>query len=92
MKAGKTQIDVNTCIRITGISDKDDQVYIGMEGKVTHPFPGLMMDSPDQYSVGVYLDPNEAVARGLGLNKLGQCQINLMIYDSFEVVEDGCFE
>ena len=37
MKAGKTDIDVGTYIRITGITEVDKDLN-GLTGTVTHPF------------------------------------------------------
>lgn len=87
MKAGKTQTDVNARIRITSIDDDEDKIYEGLEGNVTHPFPGMMFAPAGEYSVGVFIDPEQAIARGLGLDRLGQCKVNLLNSDSFEVVD-----
>lgn len=88
MKAGKSDIDINTRIQITRISDDDEQIYVGMRGLATHPFHGMMLESPNQYSIGVWLDPQQAQERGLPLNGLGMCPLNLMIDDEFVVICD----
>lgn len=87
MKAGNSELNVNTRIRITRIDDEEDKIYEGLEGRVTHPFPGLMFAPASEYSVGVYVDPQQAISRSISLDRLGQCKVNLLTCDSFVVVE-----
>jgi len=53
MKAGKTDFEVGTMVVIT---DSDDEDMVGIVGRITHPFPGLIAEEYDKYVAGVYLD------------------------------------
>jgi len=90
MKAGKTELEVGTKVRITGISGGDgyDQRLVGLVGEITHPFPGLMNGPTSDYVAGLFLDDEEvAKAHGLSLGKFGVAKVNICCNDSFEVVE-----
>jgi len=52
MKAGKTNINVNTRVKII---DSDDKDLIGKTGIITHPFMGLMAPGV-KYQAGLRLD------------------------------------
>lgn len=89
MKAGKTDFEVRTRVRVTHIasSDPDDLKMVGMEGEITHPFPGLMIGSASKYIAGLHVDAEEAKAHGVGLMPLGGASVNLCRGDRVEVVE-----
>jgi len=87
MKAGKTELDVRTMVRVTHIADPDEQDLVGLEGEITHPFPGLMHGSPDNYVAGLYVTEESAREHGIGPGKLGLTEINLCRGDKFEVIE-----
>jgi hypothetical protein len=71
-KAGKTDLPVNTRIRITFV--EDDKTLEGLTGKITHPFSGLM--SPGvEYVAGVWLDST--------LTDIVGNEINLTACDKF---------
>lgn len=75
MKAGLTNYNVGTKVKITESNDKD---LIGITGELTHPFPGLM--SPNtKYVAGLRLDRK-------GIFSYDIC--NLMKDDKFEVIEE----
>jgi len=87
MKAGQTNLDVGTKIRITHINDNDPEEKQGLEGAtgtITHPFPGFM--SPNipakQYIAGVYLD-NDTNPFPTPWTP----HVNLVRGDEFEVVD-----
>lgn len=86
-KAGKTHLEVSTMVRVTHIADVDDRDLIGVEGEITHPFPGLMQGNPDQYVAGLYVTEESARLHGIGSGKLGMPKLNLCIGDKFEVIE-----
>jgi len=76
-RAGKTNLPVGTRIKIIKSDEKD---IIGITGKITHPFGGLMAPHV-KYVAGVYLDPEyEHLAVG-GI-------INLTSDDKFEKIDD----
>lgn len=82
MKAGKTDYEVNTKIRITFIDDEESKELEGQTGILTHPFPGLMSPGfENQYIAGVYLD------KFMGAYGSGST-CNLMIGDKFEIIEE----
>lgn len=89
MKAGKSDLEVGTKVRVTRISgsDPDDAKLVGVVGEVTHPFPGLMVGSSEKYVVGLWLDRENAALAGLGLDRLGLCSVNLTRGDEFEPVD-----
>lgn len=82
MKAGKTNYEVNTRIRITFIDDEESKELEGQTGTLTHPFAGLIAPGfENRYIAGVYLD------RPMGAWGSGST-CNLMVGDKFEVKED----
>jgi len=87
MKAGKTDLEVGTLVRVTHISDLDDQEFVGVEGTITHPFPGLMHGSSDKYVAGIDVTEESAREHGIGPGRLGITRINLMSGDRFVVIE-----
>lgn len=74
MKAGTTNYEVGTRIRITKSNDKE---LIGLTGEITHPFPGLMAPKT-KYTVGLRLDQK-------GIFSDDIC--NLMSCDKFEIID-----
>jgi hypothetical protein len=74
MKAGSSNYDVGTKIRITECEDVD---LIGLTGTLTHPFAGIEWPGVT-YLVGVRLD-------AIGLCPDNIC--NLTTEDKFEVIE-----
>jgi len=89
MKAGKTELAVDTLVRVTHVSggDPDDLALVGVEGRITHPFPGLMHGSASQYVAGLWIEEDMARRHGLACDRLGGAKINLVRGDRFEVVE-----
>jgi hypothetical protein len=87
MKAGKTDLEVNTLVRITYITDPDDQNPIGVEGKITHPFNGLMSGSSSKYVASLWVTEESAAKCGLGSDGLGITKLNLCRGDKFEVID-----
>jgi hypothetical protein len=77
MKAGKSNYDVGTKIRITKVDEEDSDFLVGMEGTLTHPFGCY----PANY-VGVYLDEEEAKQRGI------DTKCNLSRTDKFKVINE----
>lgn len=86
MKAGKTDFEVGTRVRITRVigTDADDKALVGATGEITHPFPGLMLGRPSQYIAGIYLD-DEHRTKGTGL-PLGHSVVNLIYGDEVEAI------
>lgn len=74
MKAGTTDIDVSTRIRVTESNDPD---LVGVTGTITHPFGGLMQ-AGSSYAVGIYLDKKGVFADDIA---------NLLISDKFEIID-----
>jgi len=87
MKAGKTELEVRTMVRVTHIADPDEQDLVGVEGEITHPFPGLMHGSPNRYIAGLFVTEESARKHGIGPGRLGLTEINLCRGDKFEVIE-----
>jgi hypothetical protein len=79
MKAGKTDCEVDTKIRITFIEDEEDKSLEGYTGTLTHIFSGFINpDYENDYLVGVHLD-----------KAYGNYLIcNLMKGDKYEVIKD----
>ena len=84
MLAGKTKIECGTRVRITwiaGPSDSDDAALVGLAGRITHPFRGLMSGPDARYLAGIEVDPEDA-------EKYAADRVNIMVGDRVEVVED----
>lgn len=79
MKAGRTDLDVGTLVRVTHVTDAEDADLVGAEGTLTHPFPGSMAPGV-AYVAGLRLTDEYA-----GLYARGQ--VNLCAGDRFEEVE-----
>ena len=62
MKAGQTNLEVGTKVRLYGIKDKEDFYLNGLTGTITHPFA---FGCTDKGWVGVYLDKPLAQACGI---------------------------
>lgn len=86
MNAGSTDLEVGTLVRITHIADADDRDLVGVEGTITHAFPGLMTGSASQYVAGIYVTPESAAEYGLTGGSLGDVPLNICRGDRFEVV------
>lgn len=71
--AGKTNVPVNTYVRVTTSDDPDVE---GLEGRITHPFPGLMTPGVE-YIAGLQLNDANVFSGGI---------CNLTDEDTFEVV------
>lgn len=87
MKAGNTEFEVGTHVRVTYIHDVEDRALIGIEGTIAHPFRGLMVEAADHYSVGLYITAESAEKYGMSKGPLTQPAINLCIADEFEIIE-----
>jgi len=74
MKAGNTNYDVGTRIRIKGIKDEDDSYLNGKIGSLTHPFASYQSGV-----VGVYLDKMKG-----DVVTLNSHSVNLEV-DEFEI-------
>lgn len=75
MKAGATDIDVCTRVKITYSEDPD---VIGLTGTMTHPFRGIML--PDvKYIAGIRVDQKGRFTDNI---------VNLVESDKFEILED----
>jgi hypothetical protein len=84
MKAGLTDLEVGTTVRLAYVHDKEDVDLSGIEGTITHPFPGLM--GPGDRSVaGLYVSSETAAAYGLLIER-GQREVAINI-DERDVVE-----
>jgi len=84
MFAGKTKIECGTMVRITkisGPSDADDAALVGLRGRITHPFRGLMSGPDSRYLAGIEVDPDDA-------SEYGTERVNVMVGDQVEIVED----
>lgn len=81
MKAGRTSHDVNTHVRVTKIvsSDSEDQSLVGVTGRITHPFAGLMVGNPDKYIAGIWIDDEHKEQHGE--------HVNLCRGDEYEVIQ-----
>ncbi len=75
MKAGTTDVNVGTIIKIT---ESDDPDLIGLTGTITHPFGGLMCPD-EEYILGIRLDK-----KGVFIDNIA----NLQVGDKFEVIDD----
>ena len=84
MFAGKTKIECGTIVRITKISnpsDADDAALVGLRGRITHPFRGLMSGTSSRYLAGIEVDPADAAEYLID-------RVNIMVGDEVEIVED----
>lgn len=80
IKAGKTNIPVDSRIKITYIDDEDDRDLVELTGRITHVFNGFVNpDYENDYVCGVYLDQKDTY--------FGD-KTNLMINDKFEVINE----
>lgn len=59
--AGKTNIPVNTYVRVTSSDDPDVE---GLEGRITHTFPGLKAPGVE-YIAGLRLNDNSVFSGGI---------------------------
>jgi hypothetical protein len=73
MKAGDSNFDVGSRIKITKISREEEQHLVGHTGILTHPFPYF-----DVEYVGVYLDRPDLYLSNI---------CNLSVDDDFESIE-----
>ena len=95
MRAGRSEIEVGAMVRVKAVGSRDpeDQGMVGVEGKATHPFSGLMTGDSSDYLMGLWLDDKNlakaatvgAMACGLG----GGGMTNLLVGDVVEVVKEG---
>ena len=79
MKAGRSDFEVNTHVKITSIAsnDPDDTSLVGVTGYITHPFPGLMVGNPNEYFAGIWVDEPFQSLHGK--------EINLVLGDRVEL-------
>lgn len=76
MKAGNSELEVGTRVRILSSDDKDS---IGVTGEITHPFPGNMTHGVEYIAGLRNIEPK-------GIFSNNQC--NLTIDDQIEAVKD----
>lgn len=76
MRAGTTDLNIGTRVRITESGDPD---MIGLTGTTTHPFPGLMWPN-EKYILGIRLDK-----KGVSTDDIA----NLLEGDKFEIIDTG---
>lgn len=82
MKAGQTEHEVGTRIRVTKISgnepeDHDDQKMVGITGTLDHPFSTIMFLRPEEYLAGIHVDEE---------CKDHPAKLNLCKGDEYEVI------
>ncbi len=87
MRAGKTDLEVGTKVRITHIGDAEDRHLEGIDGAITHAFPGLMIGSSSSYVAGLIVSDESAAKFGLSGGPLGMPKINICVDDVIEVIE-----